>query len=312
MREHGTYACYAWGPEPGCIPGRGCRCDECREAVRLYMAAKRQRDRNGQLAYVDATEARQHLDALRSAGVGLKTIARRSGVPHGSLSKLMYGQGGRGPSKRIRHDTAQKLLAVKVTDAADGAQTDAAKTWRTIAELQRRGWTKTAIAKAIGQSGPGLQLGRRYVTHGNARAIAALLDAPVPPRRTRWGTEVHSTFDPEQERRDAMARRAAADTRAAYRAKAKIVAADDDEQPIDYELPDLFTGAGAWMARGLCRRPEHPSWIFFADHDAQAVDAAKAICASCNVRTECLAAGQDEQGVWGGLTSDERAMAVAS
>lgn len=43
MRTHGTYPCYVWGPEPGCKPGRGCRCDPCRAAASDYLRQTRQR-----------------------------------------------------------------------------------------------------------------------------------------------------------------------------------------------------------------------------------------------------------------------------
>jgi WhiB family transcriptional regulator, redox-sensing transcriptional regulator len=58
----------------------------------------------------------------------------------------------------------------------------------------------------------------------------------------------------------------------------------------------------AWMAGGACRGV--PTATFFRDRGA-AADEARAICAGCAVRPECLAfaTGHDEVGVWGGTAS---------
>lgn len=238
-----------------------------------------------------------------AAGVGLKTIAKRSGVPHGTLSKLIYGDGTRlmAPSKRIRKTTEDKLLAVSPADAADGAKIPAGETWRVIDELVRRGWTKTAIARAIGQQVGGLQLSRSQVTAGNARAVKALLDVAVPPRRSRWGIHEVPQADPDDDLRDAEGRRQEADRRQEYRTGA----------PVDrYQLPAFGTeGDTDWMVRGACRRPEVPTWLFYPGRgDTKTVAAAKAVCASCSVSTECLtyALAHGEPGIWGGTTGAER------
>ena len=47
---------------------------------------------------------------------------------------------------------------------------------------------------------------------------------------------------------------------------------------------------------------------FYADDDVE-VARAKAVCATCAVRAQCLTAGQDEHGIWGGLTESERGLA---
>lgn len=61
-----------------------------------------------------------------------------------------------------------------------------------------------------------------------------------------------------------------------------------------------------WRARAACRG-DGPG-LFFADDDAS-IEAAKAICAACPVRTECLedAVAGHEYGVWGGTTGRQRA-----
>jgi len=60
-----------------------------------------------------------------------------------------------------------------------------------------------------------------------------------------------------------------------------------------------------WVLQGLCRDGD-PDRLFVK---GAAQNAAKIICRSCPVRTECLADALDnrvEFGVWGGMTERER------
>ncbi|MFN2607698.1 MAG: WhiB family transcriptional regulator [Acidimicrobiales bacterium] len=61
-----------------------------------------------------------------------------------------------------------------------------------------------------------------------------------------------------------------------------------------------------WRAAAACRTAD--TSLFFPESDDEA-GPAKAICASCPVREDCLGfalANRQEQGVWGGLTEAER------
>ena len=60
-----------------------------------------------------------------------------------------------------------------------------------------------------------------------------------------------------------------------------------------------------WFAQGSCRSGD-PDELFVT---GAAQNAAKALCVTCPVRTECLADALDnrvEFGVWGGMTERER------
>lgn len=60
-----------------------------------------------------------------------------------------------------------------------------------------------------------------------------------------------------------------------------------------------------WAAKAACRTAD-PDTLFV---QGAAQNRAKAICAGCQVRTECLADALDnhvEFGVWGGMTERER------
>lgn len=290
MRAHGTYACYVWGPEPGSERGRGCRCDKCREAVRQYQAQARQRVAP---AYVDATEVREHIGRLMAAGVGLKQITKLSGVSGGSLTKIVYGtpRGDgtrRPPARRVKRETRDRIMAVMPSQVADGARVDAEPVWADVRELLRRGWTKVAIARELGQTSGGLQLGTATVTAGHARTIRGLLAQPVPPRRSRHGEHPVPQPEPAPE-------------------PPRLVTSGEAS------LAQLFGGVADVPARvldqGACRLPNVPSWIFFPDpRDRETIAAAKRVCSTCPVQAECLAhaMANPEVGVWGGTTEVER------
>jgi hypothetical protein len=291
-REHGSYVTYVQGIGDGSPP---CRCDACRDANREYERARRRRITP---AYVNADRARKHLADLAAAGIGLKSVAKASGVPHGSLSKIVYGDGGRGtpPSKRIRPDTERRILGVSTRDALDGARVPAGPTLANIERLRAKGWSKKAIAQAIGQKGPGLQVALKGTTvrARHARAIEALLDAPVPPRNPR---DQHTRTAPVDE--------------VEHRRKL-----DREDRSLTADLPDLTAAPGDWIKRGSCRRQGAPTWLFFPGRgDVETARRAKAICSTCPVQRECLdyALATDAQGIWGGTSgAQRRELAAAS
>ncbi len=61
-----------------------------------------------------------------------------------------------------------------------------------------------------------------------------------------------------------------------------------------------------WARQAACRGADTTMWF---PEPRQPADAAKAVCASCPVRDECLAyalASRQRFGVWGGLSEQER------
>ncbi len=186
-RGHGTYAKYTV---------ELCRCEPCRKAKRDYERARQRaisRPDQVWVPYVPAGTARRHVRELAAAGVGLKQVAKVSGLPHGLLSKLIYGDPARrlAPSRRIRRETHGRIMAVRPSDFAGGARLDAGRTWQLLEELLAAGYTRTWIAsKLAGHPTPALQLSRRSVSGRNARAVAELhvefIAVPPPARRSRW------------------------------------------------------------------------------------------------------------------------------
>jgi WhiB family redox-sensing transcriptional regulator len=78
------------------------------------------------------------------------------------------------------------------------------------------------------------------------------------------------------------------------------------EAPALPTLADLLPPRPSWMAAGACR--DRPDVTWFPDR-GKSTAPAKAICAGCPVRVECLSFAQHEgidHGTWGGLSPRER------
>jgi WhiB family redox-sensing transcriptional regulator len=83
-----------------------------------------------------------------------------------------------------------------------------------------------------------------------------------------------------------------------------VVRVGDYHSTVD-ELLDLLQRPN-WQADALCR--EYPQLGWFST-TAKGLQAAKAVCAGCLVRAECLSyalADPSLTGTWGGLTAQER------
>ena len=186
-RRHGTKAAYVVD---------GCRCEACRYSLVVYERQRTLKQRRGLVPYVDADPIRAHLAWLSAEGIGWQRAARLAGVHNSVVHKIIYGDPSRAmaPSHRVRRRTAEKILAVQPTldVIADGAYIPADATWALIGWLLDKGATKAWIARQIGQTGGGLQLGRRQVTGANAKAIRRLVDdvrlghVAIEGRRSRW------------------------------------------------------------------------------------------------------------------------------
>lgn len=190
-REHGTRACYVFGPEDSRGRGRGCRCTPCRAANREDANQRTRLIAYGQWEpYVDSSRARGHLGTLMNAGIGLKRAAALAGVGTGTLSKIVYGgPGDRPPTRRIRPQTEAAILAVRPSMdlLADSAATGSAGTVRRIQALVARGWSQARIAGMLGMGAANLGdllYRREAVTAARARAVrslyARLWDQPPP------------------------------------------------------------------------------------------------------------------------------------
>lgn len=100
---------------------------------------------------VPAEPIRQHVQALRAAGMGSRRIEQLSGVPRSVIQSLLNGRSiyGKQPSKTISADNAQRLLAVEVKPAA-GCPVDNTGTTRRLQALVAIGYTQADLAARIG------------------------------------------------------------------------------------------------------------------------------------------------------------------
>lgn len=185
LLEHGTRSCYTT---------HRCRCDECREANRLYYHHRKRWAGEFPIEpspWVSARDAVRHVEGLRAAGMGERRIAAAAGVTRGTIRSLRGARWGRvSTTLRLRVHTAEAILAVEL-EVLDGTAVSADEAVAIIAELVARGWTRGAIARrVVSPTAVALQIPRRPgsgVRAGHLRALRTLLAEPVPPRQGRSG-----------------------------------------------------------------------------------------------------------------------------
>jgi hypothetical protein len=152
--------------------------------------------------YVDAAEARAHLEWLSAQGVGRRAVSQATGLSQSHLVKIRTGQ-----RQRITPDTEARVLAVGTHRRRPRSLVDIDKAQLLIDDLLVIGYTKAAIAQALGAQTPALQVYGRITagrmarlvevhrllvaTHevhhgtlsGHMRALVALTGCPAPQRR---------------------------------------------------------------------------------------------------------------------------------
>lgn len=176
-----------------------CRCETCTADNRIYVNDVNRLKAYGRWEpYVDAIPVRDHLLALRDAGIGWKRAAELAGVAHGAVEKILYGAKyrGMGPSKRVRPETAEKILAVRLdTEPLDRYGIDATGTHRRLQALVALGWSQSKLGARIAMS-PGnfhKMMNQARVRMGTARTVKALYE------------ELWNQPPPEQLHRDKIA-----------------------------------------------------------------------------------------------------------
>lgn len=283
-RPHGTRAAYTID---------GCRCDDCRDASRLYELERR----NDPLPrLVSADPARAHVRELMARGMGFKAVAAAAGVSPSSVSALLYGKLGRPPTRRIKPSTAQALLAVDLDLSVlpGGARVDAAATHAAVARLVAAGVPKSRIAERLGVRVLQLRPDQRQVHARTARIIAEMaaeLDAGtlVTVRHSRHGDTVIAPPAVEVEERR------------------RTFAESDEIDRFLNEMADIFEDKHQpWRADAACRGDSRPTWLWFSARGDNVTRAkAQRICESCFVQAECLAYAEsrgERTGLWAGVS----------
>lgn len=131
------------------------------------------RNAYGRCDLVDVAEAREHARLLMASGMGRRRISHLAGVAESTVSALIHGKRGN-PLRRIRRDTARRLLSVARDDLAGGSLVDAGVAWQMLDELIACGVPKARIARALGKKTPALQISRTRVRLSTEQAVAEL------------------------------------------------------------------------------------------------------------------------------------------
>lgn len=175
--------------DDACYVRHSCRCTDCKASHAAAMRTRRRELAYGTYtrALVDATPAREHLNWLRSSGMGVKVIAAASGVPKETLAGVIWGSRDRTTGAVVRRGkvasrTAERILAVRpdLNLLADHAIIDATGYRRRVQALVAHGWSLPAIARAVDGTVTEHQL-RAWahadrITAASARDIVAVFD----------------------------------------------------------------------------------------------------------------------------------------
>jgi hypothetical protein len=160
-----------------------CRCPICCKAASDYDNNRRRAIAYGRWQpFVDAEPVRQHIRALGEFGIGWIRAAKLASVSTGGVSKILYGDRPRGlaPTKRVRPETALKLLAVEPTLDNMGARVaiDGTGTRRRLQALVTKVWSKSELARRLGMNRAnfGRIIVGDLVTVGTHRAVLGLYD----------------------------------------------------------------------------------------------------------------------------------------
>jgi hypothetical protein len=150
----------------------GCKCMLCRAANSRYETGRDALRRAGlSNGVVSADRTRAELRRLSRRGIGYKTAAMNAGVSRTNLAKVLFG--GR---LHVRAMTEKRVLELGGQRVADHALIRAGQSWRRLRWLINQGFSKTEIARRLGQRAhpPALQIGRTQITGRNARKIEQL------------------------------------------------------------------------------------------------------------------------------------------
>lgn len=171
-------------------PSRRGLCPAC------YMAVSERQKAYGrwELEYVDSQPVREHLAALKAAGMGARAVADASGLCRSTIRTVTVGKRGRGPSTRILKRNADAILAVPIPTMVrnHSGNVDATGTRRRVQALIAYGYSQRDISRRLGYAADNLST----LVHGDLTTVkqsthdrvAALFDE----LSTRPGTDTRA------------------------------------------------------------------------------------------------------------------------
>ncbi|RBY83261.1 helix-turn-helix domain-containing protein [Blastococcus sp. TF02A-30] len=170
---HGTRAAY--------VKDR-CRCTDCTAANTASGRAVHRAQTFGRWRpFVDAAPVREHLRALRAAGIGVEQIAMLAGLSTNHVRELANpGRDGNPGIRRVRPETAHQVLRVRVDEAnrAPRSHVGATGTRRRLQALIAIGWPHDELAARLGRNSAGLRRSMLSdaVTARTAQDVTALYE----------------------------------------------------------------------------------------------------------------------------------------
>ncbi|MCU1617566.1 MAG: hypothetical protein JWO98_5106 [Frankiales bacterium] len=169
--RHGTRAAY--------VKDR-CRCPDCTAAdTAASRTATRERIYGRRHPYVDAGLVREHIAALRAAGIGVERIAQLAGLSVSHIRQLAdHGRDGSPTTQRVRPSTAARILSIGIEadSRAPSSRVDATGTRRRLQGLIAIGWPVELLAAHLSRRPNSLHrsMTGRSVTARTAREVASL------------------------------------------------------------------------------------------------------------------------------------------
>ncbi|SFF61759.1 helix-turn-helix domain-containing protein [Blastococcus tunisiensis] len=159
-----------------------CRCADCTAANTAAGRAVHRAQTFGRWRpFVDAAPVREHLRALRAAGIGVEQIAMLAGLSTSHVRELADpGRDGNPGIRRVRPETAHQVLRVRVDKAnrAPRSHVVATGTRRRLRALIAVGWSQDELAARLGRSSAGLRrtMLSDAVTAQTAQDVSALYE----------------------------------------------------------------------------------------------------------------------------------------
>jgi hypothetical protein len=198
---HGTRAAY--------VKDR-CRCTDCTAANTAAGRAVHRAQTFGRWRpFVDAAPMREHIRALRAAGIGVEQIAMLAGISTSHVRELAgTGRDGNPGIQRVRPETAHRVLRIRIDQAnrAPRSHVVATGTRRRLQALIAVGWPHDELAAGLGRSSAGLRRSMLSdsVTAQTAQDVRALYEQLwnlCPPQSTddqRAAADAARTFAAER------------------------------------------------------------------------------------------------------------------
>jgi hypothetical protein len=146
--QHGTHLAYKRDD---------CRCLPCLRAAIKAANMLELRKMNGHPLRIPAADVRRHLQHLIAQGMTVRDIARRAGVAHFTLHRLLHGRrvedvGPVVPMQTVRAKTARALMSVEPRPSRDRHGEPAIGSTRRLQALVAQGWSLPLLATETGLS----------------------------------------------------------------------------------------------------------------------------------------------------------------